>query len=81
MVLSRKVRIGRTQAGIYQAVPCKYDNSVFHTQSYSDVLTDRQTWREDAGLPINIKKIVEFMLLNYMFHLTANPVDGKVVGN
>ena len=59
----------------------KYDKSIFHTQSYSDVLTDRQTWREDAGLPINIKKRVEFMLLNYMFHLTVKPVDGKVVGN
>ena len=52
---------------------CKYDKSIFHTQSNSDVLTDRQTWREDAGLPINIKKRVEFMLQNFMFHLRGNP--------
>ena len=55
--------------------------SIFHTQSYSDILTDRQTWREDAGLHTNIKKIVEFMLHNYMLHLRVNPVGVNVVGN
>ena len=51
----------------------KYDKSIDHTQSYSDVLTDRQTWREDAGLLTNIKKRAEFMLHNFMFHLRVNP--------
>ena len=30
-------------------------------------------------MPINIKKRVEFMLLNYMFHLRVNPVGVRVV--
>ena len=29
--------------------------------------------QQDAGMSINIKKIVEFILLNYMFHLRVNP--------
>ena len=76
-ISSKEDRRRNRHGGILQTIPCKYDHTTYyHTTNQIITLKYLQTDKleqQDAGLTINIKERVEFMLDNYMFHLRANP--------